>query len=48
MKKVYEGYLYMHPYCGDGYFVSPREKEGVKMGDYECYEGVEFDLDTDK
>jgi len=45
VKKVYEGYLYMHPYCGDFFFVSPREKEGEKMGDYEW---VEFDWDTDK
>jgi len=33
-REVYEGYLYVIPYCGDHYFVSPKRKEPDRDGFY--------------
>jgi len=41
-KVIYEGYLYVRPWCGDHYFVSSKRKEPMK------YVGYPIDFDEDK
>ena len=33
-KETYEGYLYVVPYCGDHYFVSPKRKKPIFIDGY--------------